>query len=155
MRLVTYGLQLFGTYNESRTCRWCRGSMHLVEHQDDLFPGRKTKITCMPATLCGKEIKKRSGIAWKTWWTTRYTSVKYSILTLLTAGRCSVTSRMSKGYLAHTSSIAAGSLHTACLLGTQGRAGLGLGCTPLSHIQCCSRGDVQQCVDRGSMQMVF
>jgi hypothetical protein len=27
------------------------------------FPGRKTTITRMPATLCGKEIKKRSGIA--------------------------------------------------------------------------------------------
>ncbi len=111
-----------------------RGSMHLVEHQDDLFSWKKNNNYTYAATVCGKEIKKISGIAWKTWWTTRYTSVKYSSLTL-TAGRCSVTSRMSKGYLTHTSSIAPGSLHTAGLSGTQSRAGLGLGCTPLSHIK--------------------
>jgi hypothetical protein len=40
-----------------------RGSMHLVEHQDDLFSWKKNNNYTYAATVCGKEIKKISGIA--------------------------------------------------------------------------------------------
>jgi hypothetical protein len=66
--------------------------------------------------------------------TTKCTSLKYNVLTLLTAGLCSIMSRMSRRYFGTCSRIATGSLNTAGLLGTQGGAGLGLGCpAPFTH----------------------